>query len=128
MKLALIALLLFYIGCQDYNSNTFDKDSFGDLELTGAPAQLTQFKAAYPILHDKCMNCHQHSQWAGYTDAQDWVTNENLVTPGATTDSGDSMVIRRIINFGATESTMPVGGSALSNSEFETLKTWEATY
>ncbi len=120
MKLAIIALLLFYIGCQDYNSNSFDKDRYGETELNGS----ANFKASYKILQNKCMNCHRHAQWAGYTDAQDWVTNENLITPGA----GDSQVITRIINAGTTQSDMPQGGSALPSSEFDTLKAWEAEY
>jgi hypothetical protein len=126
MKLAIIALLLFYIGCQDFNSNTFDKDRYGEIELAGNVTP--SFRASYKILQTKCMNCHRHAQWAGYTNSQDWVTNENLITPGASTDGGDSQLIRRIINYGATESDMPQGGSALPASDFETLKAWEAEY
>lgn len=124
MKIAIIALLLFYIGCQDYNANTFDRDRYGEIELTGTPA----FQAAYPILQTKCMNCHRHSQWSGYTNEQDWVNNENLVTPGPSSDGGDSQVIYRIINHGGASSDMPQGGSALPAAEFEKLKTWEAQY
>ncbi len=124
MKLAIIALLLFYIGCQDYNSNTFDQDRYGDLELTGSQ----NFKDSYAILQTKCMNCHRHAQWAGYTDAQDWVSNENLITPGGPAGGGDSQVIFRIINHGGTSSDMPQGGSALPAAEFDKLKAWEAEY
>lgn len=124
MKLALIALLLFYIGCQDYNSNTFDKERYAETDLTGG----AEFEAAYPILQTRCMNCHRHAQWAAYTDKQDWVTNENLITPGGPTSGGDSQVIRRIINHGATDSNMPQGGSALPAAEYDTLLTWERSY
>lgn len=120
MKLAIIALLLFYIGCQDYNSNTFDKERYGEIELTGS----ANFKASYAILQTRCMTCHQHAQWSGYTDEQDWVTNENLITPGA----GTSQVITRIINAGVVGSDMPQGGSALPTAEFDTLTAWEAEY
>ena len=120
MKLALIALLLFYIGCQDYNSNTFDKDRYSNIELTGT----ANFKASYAILQTNCMNCHRHAQWAGYTDEQDWVTNENLITPGA----GASQVITRIINSGVVGADMPQGGSALPAADFQTLTDWEAQY
>ena len=121
MKLALIALLLFYIGCQDYNSNSFDKDRYSEIELTGGGPN---FKPAYKILQTRCMNCHQHAQWSGYTDAQDWVTNENLISPGP----DKSLVITRIINSGEVGADMPQGGSALPASEFDTLKLWEAEY
>ena len=123
MKIAIIALLLFYIGCQDYNSNTFDKDRYADLELTGNTAS-GKFAASYKILQDKCMTCHRHAQWSAYTDSQDWVTNENLITPGAP----DSQLITRIINAGTTQSDMPQGGSALPAADFDTLKAWEAEY
>lgn len=122
MKIAIIALLLFYIGCQDYNSNTFDKDRYGEIELTGNVTP--EFKASYKILQAKCMTCHRHAQWAAYTDSQDWVTNENLITPGP----ADSQLITRIINAGTTQSDMPQGGSALPASDFDTLKAWEAQY
>lgn len=125
MKLAIIALLLFYIGCQDYNSNTFDKDRYGELELTG---NKVNFEASYKILQNKCMNCHRHAQWAGYTDSEDWVSNENLITPGGPAGGGDSQVIFRIINHGGTSSDMPQGGSALPAAEFDKLKAWEAEY
>jgi hypothetical protein len=124
MKLAIIALLLFYIGCQDYNSNTFDRDRYGNLELNGS----ANFQASYKILQNRCMNCHRHAQWSGYTNSQDWVTNENLITPGGTFGGADSQVIYRIINHGGTQSDMPQGGSALPATEFDTLKAWEAEY
>ncbi len=124
MKLAFIALLLFYIGCQDYNANSFDKKKYGNIDLTGS----ANFKASYAIMQSKCMNCHRHSQWSGYTNSADWLTNENLITPGVTPDSGDSQVIYRIINHGGASSDMPQGGSALPSSEFETLKNWEKEY
>jgi hypothetical protein len=118
MKFAVIAILFTYIGCQDYNSNSFDKDRYGAIELTGSAG----FKASYPILQNKCMNCHRHSQWSGYTDERDWVNNENLINP--TGAAGDSQLIYRIINHGGANSNMPVGGQALPPAEYETLTNW----
>lgn len=126
MKIALIALLLTYIGCQDYNSNTFDQDRYGEIELTGS-GDLSTFRAAYPILQKRCMNCHRHAQWAGYTDKNDWVTNENLVVPDDE-DGSQSQVLYRIKNFGGTSSDMPQGGSQLPAEEYEALKAWVTGY
>jgi hypothetical protein len=115
MKYIIVFLLISYIGCQDYNSNTFDKAKFAETQLGGGP----NFKASYAILQNRCMNCHRHSQWAGYTKPEDWVTNENLVI-----ESGnplDSQLINRLINNGGD---MPVGGKALPTTEHQTLLDW----
>lgn len=117
MNLSLLIALSFLLGCQNYNANSFDKDKFGVIELTGG----VKFKAAYPILQKQCMNCHRHSQWSEYTNEQDWVTNENLVTFG---DPDNSQLITRIINYGGTGSNMPQGGKKLPDAEYNALKDW----
>jgi uncharacterized membrane protein len=117
MKLALIACLLIYIGCQDYNANTFDKEKYGPSELVGG----VNFRESYAILQKRCNTCHRHSQWAGYTNKQDFVTNENLVIPG---DPNNSQLIYRIINHGGASSDMPQGGQALPSSEYQKLVEW----
>ena len=120
MKIALIVLLLTYIGCQDYNSNTFDQDRYGEIELTGG----AEFEAAYSALQKNCMSCHRHAQWAEYTNEQDWVQNENLVVPG---DAGQSQVVYRIINYGGANSDMPVGGGQIPTAEYNAIKAWVET-
>jgi hypothetical protein len=120
MKIALIVLLLTYIGCQDYNSNTFDQDRYGEIELIGGG----EFKVAYSALQKNCMSCHRHAHWAKYTNEQDWVQNENLVVPG---DAGQSQVVYRIINYGGANSDMPVGGGQISTAEYNAIKTWVET-
>jgi hypothetical protein len=121
MKLALIGLLLFYIGCQDYNSNTFDKDRYGEIELTGGP----KFEAAYPVLQTHCMSCHRHAQWSEYTNKQDWVDNENLVVAGS---PDSSQLITRIINHGSANSDMPQGGNALPTADYDALVDWVTNF
>jgi uncharacterized membrane protein len=118
MKFFLIGLLIFYIGCQDYNSNTFDRTRYGEIEISGS----ARFEAAYGILQNRCMNCHRHSQWSGFTDEQDWVNNENLVVK--TGNASDSQLIYRIINNGGASSDMPQGGQALPASEYDQLVDW----
>ena len=115
MKFLFVLALLY--GCQDYNSNSYDKDRYGEIELTGSP----QFKAAYPVLQSRCMNCHRHAQWSAYTNQQDWVTNENLVIAG---DSQNSQLVYRIINSGSANSDMPQGGSALPTAEYNSIVDW----
>ncbi len=121
MKLAVIGLLLFYIGCQDYNSNTFDKDRYGVVELVGG----VKFEAAYPVLQTHCMSCHLHAQWAEYTNKQDWVVNENLVVAGS---PDSSQLITRIINHGSANSDMPKGGNALPTADYDALVDWVTNF
>ncbi len=121
MKLAVIGLLLFYIGCQDYNSNTFDRDRYGEIELIGG----AKFAVAYPVLQTNCMNCHRHAQWSEYTNKQDWVDNENLVVP---LDPNNSQLITRIINHGSANSDMPQGGNALPAADYQALVDWVADF
>lgn len=120
MKIGLILLLVTYIGCQDYNSNTFDQDRYGEIELTGGP----EFEAAYSALQTRCMGCHEHSHWAEYTNEQDWVINENLVVPG---DVDGSQLVFRIVNYGGNDSDMPQGGSQIPEAEYNAIKTWVET-
>lgn len=121
MKLAVIGLLLFYIGCQDYNSNTFDRDRYGEIELIGG----AKFAVAYPVLQTHCMNCHRHAQWSEYTNKQDWVDNENLVVP---LEPDNSQLITRIINHGRANNDMPRGGKALPDADYQALVDWVADF
>lgn len=119
--LSLLIILLASIGCQDYNANTFDRDRYGVIELTGTSC----FKAAYPVIQQYCMNCHRHSQWSEYVNEQDWVTNESLVVPG---DVDGSQLVFRIVNYGGTSSDMPQGAASLPPAEYEKIRTWVANF
>lgn len=116
MKLLLPFLFILAVSCQDYNANTFDRERFGVVELTGS----NEFKSSYPVLKNRCMNCHFHAKWAEYTNEQDWV-NDGLVVLG---NADQSELITRIKNYGGVGSDMPQGGSALPSNEYETLRTW----
>lgn len=110
--------LISFIGCQDYNSNTFDDQRYGPTDLVGG----TQFIQAYPIIQKRCISCHSnyHSSWGAYKNQQDWVT-AGLVIPG---DKDNSSFINRIINYGANYSDMPQGQSQLPASEYNKLVDW----
>jgi hypothetical protein len=112
-----LSILFLFASCQDFNTNSFDREKYGSLELTGG----ANFRASYEILQNQCINCHRHAQWSAYTDKTDWVTNENLVVPG---DPNASQLIFRIINHGSASSNMPQGGSALPTAEYNKLVEW----
>lgn len=116
VKTFLIILLGFFIGCQDYNSNTFDAERYGPTDLTGG----TQFIAAYPVLQKNCMSCHTHANWSAFKDEQQWI-NEGLVVAG---DADDSDLVRRILNTGRTDSDMPVGGGPLPTADYQKIVDW----
>ncbi len=107
------------LSCQDWNSNSSDAEKYGPVALTGSDG----FKKAYPILMDRCANCHTssiHNPWAGYKNEQDWIDNDLIIA----NDSANSELIGRIINTGNTDSDMPQGGSALPDSEYTLLTEW----
>lgn len=119
MKLILISLLVALTGCQDYNSNSNDKDRFSQVDLTGSSG----FEPAYFILQQRCTNCHSsgiHNAWAGFTNEQDWI-DEGLIVKG---DPDSSRLIFRIINHGSTDSNMPLGMGPLPNDEYQDLIDW----
>lgn len=121
MKLASLFLLLFTLqSCQDYNANTFDRDRYGVVQLTGSSC----FKAAYPVLQQYCMNCHFHSSWSEYTNQSDWLTNQRVVPDQVS----DSKLVTRIVNYGGASSDMPQGQSALPPDEYEKIRVWVETY
>lgn len=119
MKLIFAGLLVALTGCQDFNSNSNDKDRFSEVELTGS----ANFETAYYILQQRCTNCHSsgiHNSWASYTNEQDWI-DEGLVVAN---DPDASRAIFRIINHGSTDSNMPLGLGPLPNDEYEDLVEW----
>jgi uncharacterized membrane protein len=113
-------LLIFLTACQDFNSNTSDRDKFGPSTLPGASSEFNQ---AYKITQNRCVNCHTstiHNVWATYITEAAWI-DSGLITPG---NADNSLFIERIINSGHSNSNMPEGGSALPNAEYNDLKTW----
>ena len=110
------------LGCQNYNSNTFDEARYGVVKLTGTtPASIARFRSAYEVMQTKCMNCHRHAQWAEYKDENDFVSKESLVSPQQVDQSS---LITRIVNYGGTSSDMPQGGSPLSQNDYAAIGVW----
>jgi hypothetical protein len=106
-------------GCgQDYNSNSGDKpvgaESFTAAECGSSDAE-SGFCAARLIYQRDCFSCHPG--WADLEGEAAWVS-AGLVVPG---DIDNSKAINRLINYG---SDMPLYGSALSESDYKTLKDW----
>lgn len=119
MRLTALLLLIFFVGCQDYNSNTYDKTRYGKVTLTGSP----DFEAAYYIIQQRCTNCHTstiHNPWASYTNEQDWI-DKGYVAKG---DPDGSRLIFRIFNYGSTQSDMPRDLGPLPNDEYQQLVDW----
>lgn len=119
IKLTAIFTLLLFLGCQEYNSNSFDKKLYGKVELSGGP----KFEASYAVLQNRCMNCHEHSQWAEFTNKQQWI-DSGLVVPNS---ADNSPLIYRIINHGGASSDMPLGGGPIPSAEYNTLVDWVNT-
>lgn len=118
MKLGLLLLILLS-GCQDYNSNSSDKEKYGQVQLENN----AQFRTAYGIIQNRCVNCHTyqgHSVWADYTTNAEWIAS-GLIIKG---DPRNSRLIYRIKNSGQADSDMPLGGSALPDSEYDALVEW----
>lgn len=119
MRVVLLLALAFLSGCQDYNSNTNDRERFGRVNLTGG----AKFEAAYYIIQQRCTNCHSssiHNSWASYTSEADWISRGYVVAG----DPDSSRLIFRIINSGGTDSNMPLGLGPLPNDEYQALVDW----
>lgn len=117
LKVPLIALLSVFLGCQDYNSNTFDEDRYGKLDLEQTS---TKFEPAYRVLQKRCISCHTHATWAEYKNERDW-ENQGLVVVGF---PNQSSLIRRTINSGVAGADMPYGGGAIPKEEYDALTNW----
>ena len=117
LKVFLVIILTTFISCQDYNSNSFDQDRFGKIDVVGGP----DFAPAYRVLQKRCTTCHSHAQWAEYKNEQDWVRNESLIVPG---QPEQSLLIRRIFNSGAAGANMPLGDGPLPAEEYQLLIDW----
>ena len=114
MKYILMLGSLLLLGCQDTNSNSFDKEKFDDQGASG------DFAQSYSVLKTRCISCHYHSGWSEYKTSEDWV-KQNLVTPQ---DVDNSTLIKRIVHFGGASSNMPVGEAGIPNSEYQVLVDW----
>ena len=114
MKIVLILSSLLFLGCQDTNSNSYDKDKYDD------PGGLGDFAQSYNILKTRCISCHYHSGWSEYKTSDAWV-KKDLVKPQ---DIDNSALIKRIVNYGGSSSNMPVGEAGIPNNEYQVLVDW----
>ncbi len=112
-------LLFILVGCQDYNSNSFDRTKYSS-GCTGEPGD-PNFAAACELTKKYCINCHQgyHNSWAAFTTNQDWI-NSGVIIKG---DANNSEFIQYIFNYGPGGS-MPKYGSSLPNDEYAKLVEW----
>lgn len=116
MKKILILSLLILCGCQDTNSNSYDKEKYSEIG-DGDPA----FKEAFSVLQTRCITCHYHSSWSTYNTSEKWVAS-GLAIAGNTSASP---IIYKIYNFGGGSSNMPIGGSTgIPGSEYQALLDW----
>lgn len=111
-------LLIFVVSCQDLNSNSSDRTRYS----AGAPVGSLKFQAAYPIINNRCANCHTstiHNKWSAFTNEADW-ENESTVVPG---NSDASSFITRMQNYD-NQGDMPQASSAIPDEEYDILVDW----
>ncbi len=108
---------LLITGCQDYNSNTFDKIKYDITELDDEGD--SNFASANKIIVNNCAYCHEHSNWGTYTNS-DWL-DSGFINKG---DPDNSYLIIRTKNYGGSDSDMPEVGEPLTDEEYQTLRTW----
>jgi len=117
MKALTFFMILFvFVSCgQDFNSNSFDKQRYGNTGIDNT----TPFGKAFNVIQTNCIDCHtgHHNIYSGYTTSQAWV-NSGLVKAG---DFAGSPLIIKLINYGGN---MPQGGSQLNQTEITYLQDW----
>ena len=115
----LIVMAGFFGACgQDYNSNSGDEGLGGGKPPAAgdcSDAAGARLCAAVQVIQSRCFGCH--FAWKNYKNDQDW-TKSGLISAGK---SAESKIIKRLVNNGGD---MPLGGSAIPESEHETIKTW----
>jgi uncharacterized membrane protein len=107
-----ILTLVLISGCADYNSNSADKQSYGPITLDASDPR---FAAAYAVLKNRCINCHNHSAWSAYTSDDAWVGQSRAVVKN---NASASPMIQQI-QVGA----MPQDGT-IPPSETQILTDW----
>lgn len=104
---------------QDFNSNSFD----GGTQVFDCSAEADPTECeSLNILSAKCINCHtgQHSSWAAYTTANDYITSGRI-----TAGSADASTLITKLNLHSPPGNMPPTGSTqLTVSEYDTLVLW----
>lgn len=121
MKMKYLILISFlFLGCgQDFNSNSFDKERYGDTGIDTSTPAGQRFSKAYTVLENNCISCHTgyHNIYSGYTTSEAWI-DAGLVVAG---DFSGSFLIQKLQNYGGN---MPQGSSQLSETEITNLNDW----
>lgn len=117
LKSNLSLVFFFLVGCQDFNSNSFDKLRYAP----AVPSGSTEFQQAYGVIQNRCISCHtgRHGAWAGLRTEAQWI-DSGLIVPNS---PDNSALIRSIVNSNAPGANMPPSG-ALSDQEYQTLRRW----
>lgn len=121
--LKLMISVVLCISCETSNSNSSDELFYG-----GVAIQDSSLVKPYVILKNNCMSCHTssiHSKWLNYVSNNDWVNNGEVVAG----EPENSKLLHRMINTPASEANgevrnMPQGGSAISDEDYQTLRSW----
>ncbi len=103
---------------QDYNSNSGDDGLAGAAPISAdacATAEQARFCAARQLIQTHCFGCH--ATWKKYMSTDEWASAGLIVK----SSSESSNLVRRMINAGGN---MPLGGSALSVSDYDVIKQW----
>lgn len=115
-------LLLFLSACinsgQGLNSNSLDATKYVENDIdTTTPAGL-RYSKAYTVLNDQCISCHsgEHDSWSQLEES-DWEPFGYIIEG----DASSSSLVTRLINYG---DNMPLGGSALSQSDLDAVEDW----
>ncbi len=115
---SLLAVVIIW-GCgQDFNSNSGDEYLGGGKKPAGDCSSEADARrcAAVAVLQARCFSCHA---WSGYKTDADWVNADTIrVKPGLPMESE---LIKQLINEGGT---MPQGGSALPENEYQAIYQW----
>ena len=116
MKKILFLSLLVIWGCQDTNSNSYDKDKYSEVVISDPT-----FKAAFEVLKTRCISCHYHQGWATYTESDQWEKN-GLVIFG---NAEKSSIIYKTINSKSAQANMPEGSpTGIPGDEYLKILDW----
>lgn len=116
----LFIFLLFLISsCQDFNSNSFDKEKSYVAVIDTSTAEGKRLNSAYQVLKNNCMSCHTgyHSVWLKFNTSELW-QNENLIIAG---DANASEIMIRLKNNGGD---MPLNNSPIQFTDLIYIEDW----
>ena len=117
MRLLILSnlFLVLLIGCQSYNSNTFDFLERPSIDPS------TPLYDAYNVIYDDCIDCHSgyHNNWLDPSIG----TNEGWINAGLviSSDPTNSILIQKLKNVGGN---MPLNEPQIDNVDYQDLIVW----